>query len=254
MSYVLVNKDLLGEILFTRVVRALQEKIDRDAAALRSVTGRNARNVTVTSVTSYKFCETQVLGALAKLWIRADTYLRSDNTMDGSVDEINELVGIAGFCQLLPAKWFKVVDPETVELPDYHENNGTVAKKKSKGAQRQARYRERKRTEEEKHETHKDDVAASRVTLPGDAGASPSLPFPSHIKNKRGSAAPKPVDNGDNSGAPGSANSRKPPGAKETQDQGDADEVERRKRQGQMAAAGASREDIRKAMGERFGS
>src|SRR5205085_2627149 len=118
---------------------------------------------------------THVLGALTQLWMHADTHIRDDNTIEMTLDEIDELVGIAGFCKLLPADWLQIVDSDYVQLPDFLQHNGTVAKKKANHAKRQARYRER-------HKTSINDAAESPDEQGSDAIASPSHspPYPTH--------------------------------------------------------------------------
>lgn len=156
-GYVILSKDLVTDIRFRRVVRAYiasRERHASDATAL-----------------SYETGVTHVLGALAQLWIFADTHIRDDNTIEASVDEIDELVGIAGFCKLLPADWLQVLEPNCIQLTDFLQHNGTVAKKKANHAKRQARYRDRQKT-------GKDDATPSPRAKPRDAVASPSLPLP----------------------------------------------------------------------------
>jgi hypothetical protein len=159
---ILLDKDLPTDLRFKALVRRV-----RDALASRVTDPRDAAFVT------YELSESVTLGALAKLWILGDTHIRGDNSLDGTVDQIDQLAGVAGFCNLLPAYWFKVLDAERVQLPDFLEHNGTTAKKNASHANRQARYRN-------KHRVTPDAGVASRVTQGRDARASPSHPIPSH--------------------------------------------------------------------------
>lgn len=158
---IMVAKDLLTDPRFTRLVRRYLTLSDAGASP---------------SVTQAARAEITMLGGLAKLWIYADTHIRDDNTLQVTVDEVNELVGIEGFAQLLPADWFKVLDADDVQLPDFLEHNGTVARKNALHAARQARYRERQR---EADSDAARDATASRVVTRVTHAASPSHPFPS---------------------------------------------------------------------------
>jgi len=122
-----VNKTLIDEIRFRRVVRKL-----RDSNALRGVTDGD-ETITVTIV----------LGALVRFWAYADTHIDDSNALGMTLDEINELVGVDGFAQALPTDWLKVIDPDNVQLPDFVEHNGGSEKVRRDTARRQAAYRHR---------------------------------------------------------------------------------------------------------------
>ena len=124
-GWIKVDKDLGETIRFRRVVRKLRD----NSNALRSVT--DALAVTI------------VLGALQRFWIYADSHIGDDNTLDITPDEINEIVGIDGFAQALPADWLQVLDSDHVQLPDFIEHNGSSEKQRRGNARRQAEYRHR---------------------------------------------------------------------------------------------------------------
>lgn len=84
-----------------------------------------------------------VVGALVTLWWYADTHIRDDDTLPVGADQINELVGIDGFCDLMPSEWFEVLDANSVKLVDYTAHNGTTAKKRALGQRRKERSRSR---------------------------------------------------------------------------------------------------------------
>lgn len=114
------RKALPGDIRTLRIARALRER--------HSLTS-NALSVTLT------------LGCLSKLWMYADEHIADDDTLNVSLDDIDEIVGVQGFAEALPADWLKVLDAQRVELPDFIAHNGTSAKRRSQGAKRQATYR-----------------------------------------------------------------------------------------------------------------
>lgn len=154
-GYIQLSKDLLTDPLFIRLVRSY------------IIVTLGDPKISPTVIQKAK-AETAMLGSLARLWMFADTHIREDNTLSVSVDEIDQLVGITNFHKLLPADWLHVIDPENVELPDFLEHNGTIARKKIKHAKAQANYRERL----------KSDHKRSRKGHASDVGRSPSHPIP----------------------------------------------------------------------------
>lgn len=82
-----------------------------------------------------------IVGALVTLWWYADTHIREDDTLPVGADQINELVGVENFCDLMPADWLVIVDSNNVKLIDYTAHNGTTAKKRALGQKRQERHR-----------------------------------------------------------------------------------------------------------------
>jgi hypothetical protein len=106
---------------------------------------RMARELRHAGVTHERFTSamhvTLVLGCLDVLWCYADTHVRDDDTLDLGADEIDELVGLQGFCNLVPSDWLEVLDANRVKLPDFHAHNGTESKKKALNQKRQERKR-----------------------------------------------------------------------------------------------------------------
>lgn len=127
-GWIKVDKDLTETIRFRRVVRKLRDSSN----ALRDVTQY-----------AEAFAVTLVLGSLVRFWIYADSHIRDDDTLEITLDEINEVVGVDGFAQALPAEWLQVIDAEHVQLPNFHEHNGSSEKQRRDNARRQAEYRHR---------------------------------------------------------------------------------------------------------------
>jgi hypothetical protein len=73
----------------------------------------------------------------------ADTHIGNDDVIPLGPDEINEVIGIQGFCQLLPRDWLEIIDADHVKLPGFHRHNGTIAKENAQNAKRVQRHRER---------------------------------------------------------------------------------------------------------------
>lgn len=126
-GWIKLEKDLLVDVRVRRIVAAFS-----DTPYGQTVTQvRYGRNAAVTLV----------LGALAQLWMYADSFARDDDTVKLTPKDIDELTGIEGFAQLLPEDWLQVLDEASVKLPGFQAHNGTQAKKRANGALRAARFR-----------------------------------------------------------------------------------------------------------------
>jgi hypothetical protein len=124
----------------------LEKGLREDRRVMRMVDALLARQTaSVTSVTQMRFMErsavTQVLGGLAQLWMFADSHIREDDTLDITPDEVDQLVGIEGFTNLMPPDWLEVVEQDRIRLPGFQAHNGTDAKKKALTAKRVRRHR-----------------------------------------------------------------------------------------------------------------
>lgn len=106
---------------------------------------RMARELRHAGVTHERFTAamhvTLVLGCLDVLWCYADTHIRNGDTLDIGADDVDELVGLKGFCGLMPVDWLVVLDANRVQLPDFHAHNGTEPKRKALNQKRQERHR-----------------------------------------------------------------------------------------------------------------
>jgi hypothetical protein len=71
----------------------------------------------------------------------ADSHVDEHDVLAVRPADIDELTGIEGICQILPADWLQVLSENSVKLPGFHTHNGTTAKNKANGAERQRRYR-----------------------------------------------------------------------------------------------------------------
>lgn len=100
---------------------------------------------------TYSALVTLVVGGLYQLWRYADTHVRDDDTLDLGVDQINEIIGIQGFCEILPEEWMEILDAESVKLPGFHTHNGTEAKKKALTQKRVSKHRHSVTQERNKH-------------------------------------------------------------------------------------------------------
>lgn len=145
-GWIKLEKDLLTDPRFVAAAMTLEERYGLAAKAVPD------RNVTTLPAS------TLLLGALARIWIIADTHIGEDDILALSAHQIDKLIGIKGLCEILPNDWLQVLDGDRVKLPDYHVHNGSTAKERSGNALRQQRYRDK----------HKQPTVTSRntVTLP----------------------------------------------------------------------------------------
>jgi len=144
------EKDLEGDPRFVRLVR-------------------HVRNACVTDASQGGYVVTLTVGALLRFWSYADTHIRSDDTLDLSPEDIDDLVGLPKFTSGMPDDWLVVLDDGRVELPGYQGHNGVEAKKRDLAAKRMERKRLR--------DSH------ARVTTQrngGVTGASPDQTRPDH--------------------------------------------------------------------------
>lgn len=148
----------------------LEKDLRTDPRFMRMCKGVRNADVTQVRITP-AMSVTQVLGALAQLWMYADSHIREDDTLDIGTDEIDELVGVEGFAALIPVDWLEVIDEHCVKLPGFQEHNGTDAKKRALTAKRVGRLRIRNVTQE-------------RVTVPvaSNAGALPDQTRPDQTR------------------------------------------------------------------------
>lgn len=84
---------------------------------------------------------TLVCGGLLRMWSYADSHIRDDDTLDLGRSELDEIIGIEGFCSLLPADWLVEINENTVELPNFQEHNGVEAKRRALTQKRVKRHR-----------------------------------------------------------------------------------------------------------------
>lgn len=145
-GWIKLEKDLLTDPRFVAAAMTLEERYGLAAKAVPD------RNVTTLPAS------TLLLGALARIWIIADTHIGEDDILALSAHQIDKLIGIKGLCEILPNDWLQVLDGDRVKLPDYHTHNGSTAKERSGNALRQQRHRDK----------HKQSTVTPRnaITLP----------------------------------------------------------------------------------------
>lgn len=165
-GWVKMEKDLRGDLRVKRMAAALIAGGVCNAGALPVRAAGNA---------GASLGVTLVLGGLAQLWMHADSFARDDDTLEITANEINELTGIEGFAQVLPADWLQIVDEHCVKLPDFHEHNGVEAKRRAQGAKRVARHR----AEDKKRTTV---TSSNAPALPDQTRPDQTRPRPDHTK------------------------------------------------------------------------
>ena len=136
MAWIKFEKDLLTDPRLLRVARILQErmKISYDTERFNGYEFSNVQALPGVTL---------VCGALARIWCLGDTHLDESDVLPIGSKEIDEYVGIPGFCDLLPLDWLVIMNENTVKLPGFHKHNGTEAKKKAQTQSRVQRFRAR---------------------------------------------------------------------------------------------------------------
>jgi hypothetical protein len=88
-------------------------------------------------------------GALVTLWCYADTHIRDDDTLDMGAGAVEALVGIDGFCDLLPDEWVTITNDGSVKLPGYCAKNGVISRRKrtEDSNERVRKFREKRNAE-----------------------------------------------------------------------------------------------------------
>jgi hypothetical protein len=135
-GWIKMEKDLLTDPRLLRIARWIEDDLQIEKTdTANKAWGCNAWPLPGVTV---------LLGALARIWMVADTHVGEDNVLALGIDEIDELVGLPGLCELLPIEWLQVIDSDHVKLPNFHAHNGTVAKETALTARRVTRYRNKK--------------------------------------------------------------------------------------------------------------
>jgi hypothetical protein len=131
MAWIKFEKDLFTDPRVLRLAKSLEARWEmvNDAQDVRNVAALPA--------------VTLVCGALVRIWGLADTHVGEDDVLPLGTDELDEVLGIPGFCALMPADWLEPIDEQSVKLPHFHEHNGTQAKKKAVTQKRVAAFRSR---------------------------------------------------------------------------------------------------------------
>jgi hypothetical protein len=115
---------------------------------------------------------TVVCGALTRLWAYADSHIREDDTLDLGCQELDELLGVPGFCATMPKDWLHEIDADSVELPGFTGHNGVEAKKKALTQKRVSNHRLRSRNVEALPDQTRPDQTRPDQTRPKEEASS----------------------------------------------------------------------------------
>lgn len=131
MAWIKFEKDLLTDPRVIRMAKTLQFRWEmvNDSQDVRNVDALPA--------------VTLVCGALVRIWSLADTHVDNSDVLPLGIEELNDHIGIPGFCELMPPDWLQPIDEHSVKLPDFHAHNGTEAKRKAVTQKRVAAFRRR---------------------------------------------------------------------------------------------------------------
>jgi hypothetical protein len=103
------------------------------------------------------------IGAVGILWITCEQLVDDFDRVPYTPDDIDQFVGIKGFCELLPAEWLVIVDGY-VTLPNFHKHNGTLARKNALNARRMAQARALEKRTQSAQKVHKRDTKGTPRT------------------------------------------------------------------------------------------
>lgn len=134
MAWIKFEKDLLTDPRVLRMAKRLQEKYllaEAEAWAANECNGYALPGVTL------------ICGGLVRIWSLADTHVDSNDVLPLGFEELDKLIGIPGFCELMPEDWIIKLDADSVKLPNFHAHNGTEAKRKAVTQKRVAAFRGR---------------------------------------------------------------------------------------------------------------
>jgi hypothetical protein len=163
-GWIKFDKDMVDD---PRLMTAATKLLDRYQVSVR--TGQTGF-VDLSKGDAVRYACNALRGALVTLWRYADEHVRDDDTVTCTVTEIDALVGIDGFCDVMPASWLVTSDDGSrVKLPGYCVKNSLSSKRKKsdKSADRQRRYRERLKGQRERNVT-RDVTDDKSVSLGGD--------------------------------------------------------------------------------------
>jgi hypothetical protein len=140
-GWIKFDKDMVND---PRLIDAAELIAADYLIARSSPSGRGGQDLE--DILLQRFLSNALRGALIALWCYADEYIRDDNSLPCNTRAIDAMVGIDGFCSLLPTDWIEYDEQgENVRLPRYREKNEIASrdKRKADAAERQRRWRER---------------------------------------------------------------------------------------------------------------
>jgi hypothetical protein len=167
LAWIKFDKDLIDD---PRVLQAAEILAERYTLSVERVSGPGfATGSDVGEQEAVTLMRNAVTGALVTLWVYADTHIRNGDELPISMSAVDRMVGIEGFCEIVGEDWVRSDNyGTTVILPGYCEKNGLISKdkRKSSNADRQRRFRERKRLESNAHSNAVSNaVTSNAVTL-----------------------------------------------------------------------------------------
>lgn len=124
-----------------RLMQAAWALLERYVVARRSTAG----GCDLSNGDASRFVGNALRGALVTLWVYADTHIRDDDTLPCDAFALDAIVGLDGFCEVMPDEWLVVEADGGVRLPGYCVKNGLNAKRKraEDGRERTRRWRQR---------------------------------------------------------------------------------------------------------------
>lgn len=133
-GWIKLEKDLLTDPRLLRAAQGMSKAYEYDHTAGPDALTARCNGRPLPGVTL-------LLGGLAQLWMIADTHISDEDILPLGIDEINQIIGMEGFCEILPPNWLQVIDADNVKLPGYQEHNGPAAKQRALNQRRVETHR-----------------------------------------------------------------------------------------------------------------
>src|SRR5437870_8796416 len=170
IGWLKLDKDMIDDPRVMEIAAQLRDVLHYRVVYMRGHGGSDLEsNAELTALR----CVT--LGALVTMWRYAHDHINNDDVLPMGLDALDTVIGIEGFCGLLPPEWLVELNDMGTKLPGYCAKNNLIGKEKaaSNNAQRQARYRERHKGEPKpvsaQHKTERNTgsngVTSNAVTL-----------------------------------------------------------------------------------------
>ncbi len=168
----------------------VRTSLPRDGRVLEASRKCHALSVTNNGQTS-PICHAALamFGAIVKFWCHSDAHANSEGVLVGYTKlDVDQEVGLPGFCDSLPSDWIEFTPEGWVKLPHYDRHNGDNAKKRAQALNRKRSQRERDNghaesvTDEGQKSRAKSDSSVTRVQSTESTESTGTPPTPSGVE------------------------------------------------------------------------
>jgi len=172
-GYVRIDKDLVSD-------QRLFHVADRLASHWRLTQVRGMAGEDLPETVTRHALRHAIVGVLVTLWVYADTYIKSDDSVTVTLAGLATIVNLpVEILQMLPETWLRVREDGTVQLPNYCAKNHIRARdlrhadaeEKRDRKRELAAERQRRRRRKQRGNSHAPSRANNGVTPPRDSNA-----------------------------------------------------------------------------------